>query len=139
MKRILTSILMAAGIAGPFVAHVAAQDNHAIADIPFAFIANKTTMPAGRYQLTQWDASAPVFVLRNATGRTIFVPLGSQQDGKPNKPSVTFACYDKKCVLAKITPPGSLTAYSLRSESVERSLHYTLGIASMVSIKLGAR
>ena len=139
MKRILTNILMAAGIAGPFVAHVAAQDHRAIADIPFAFIANRTTMPAGRYEVSQFDASGSLFVLRDATGRTIFVPLGTREDVKPNKPRVTFACYGKECVLAKITPPDSLTAYSLGSGSVEKNLHYTLGIASMVSIKLGAR
>lgn len=139
MKRVLTSILMAAGIAGPFVAHVAAQGHPATADIPFAFIANKTTMPAGRYRVTQFDASGYLFVLRNAAGGTIFVPLGAREDGNPDKPSVTFACYGRECLLTKIAQPGSSTAYSLSSRSVEKNLHYTLGIASMVSIKLGGR
>lgn len=139
MKRILISILMAAGIAGPFAAQVVAQGHPAIADIPFAFIANKATMPAGRYQVTQFDASGYLFVLRNATGQTIFVPLGTREDGQPDKPNVTFASYGKECLLVKITQPGSLTAYSLTSASVEKNLHYTLGFASMVSIKLGAR
>ena len=139
MKRILTRILMAAGIAGPFIAHVAAQDHRMIANIPFTFIANETTMPAGRYQLTQSDASESVFfVLRNATGRAIFVLLGNREDGKPNKPSITFACHANECVLAKIAPPDSLTEYSLGRDSVERTLHNTLGMASMVSIKLAA-
>ena len=139
MKRILTRILMAAGIAGPLVAHVAAQDHRMIANIPFPFIANETTMPAGRYQLTQWHAGGSAFVLQSATGRAIFVGLGVCEDGKPKTASITFACHDKQCVLAKIKPPATLTQYSLGRHSVERNLHHTLGVTSLVSIKLTAR
>jgi hypothetical protein len=136
MKRILTRILMAAGIAGPFVAHVAAQDYRLIANIPFTFIVNKTTMPAGRYQLTQWGASGSAFELRNATGRAIFVLLGTREGGKSKKASITFVCQGTRCVLDKIAPPDSLTEYSSGRDSVERNLHDTFGMASMVSIKL---
>ena len=137
MKRILTRILIAAGLAGPFVAHVAAQDHRMITNIPFTFNVNETTMPAGRYQLIQSDISGSgFFVLRNATGRAIFVLLGNREDGKPDKPSITFACHANKCVLAKIAPPASLTEYSLDRDSVKRTLHNRLGMASIVSIKL---
>jgi len=135
MKRILTRILMAAGIAGPFVAHVAAQDHRMIANIPFTFIANERTMPAGQYQLTQRSSSGSAFQLRNATGRAIFVLLGTREGGKPNRPSITFACHGKQCVLAKVAPPGSSTEYSSARDSVERNLQR---MASMVSIKLAA-
>jgi hypothetical protein len=138
MKRILTSILMAAGIAGPFVPGIAAQGHRMIANIPFTFIANGTTMPAGRYQLTQWGASQSAFELQNATGRAIFVPLGIREEGKPNKASITFACHAKQCVLAKIAPPASLAEYSLGRDSIERTLRHTSGMASMISIKLAA-
>ena len=136
MKRILTSILMAAGIAGPFVAHVAAEDDCMIANIPFTFIANETTMPAGRYQLARWGVSGSAFVLQNATGRAIFVPLGIREDRKANQGSITFACHGKRCVLAKIAPPASLTEYSSGRDSAKRNLHDKFGMASMVSIKL---
>jgi hypothetical protein len=130
MKRILTRILMAAGIAGPFVPHVAAQDM--IVNIPFTFVANGTTMPAGRYELTQSNASGSVFVLQNVTGRAIFVAFGAREIGQPNTPRITFACYGKECVLAKVAPPASLSAYSSNRASVERSLHRALGISSQV-------
>jgi hypothetical protein len=140
MKRILTRILMAAGIAGPFVAHVAAQDHRMIVNIPFTFIANEMTMPAGQYGLTQSSASGSTFLLRNATtGRAIFVGFGAREVGKPNAASITFACHGKQCVLAKVAPPASLSAYSLGRDSVERNLHHTLGMASLVSITLTAR
>lgn len=139
MRHILTRILMAAGIAGPFIAQVAAQDHRMIADIPFPFIVNETTMPAGRYQLTQFRAGESAFVLQNATGRAIFVGLGVREDGKPNTASITFACHGKQCVLAKIKPPATLTQYSLGRGSVERNLHHKLGMTSLVPIKLTAR
>ena len=62
MKRILTRILIAVGVAGPFVAHVAAQDHRMITNIPFTFNVNETTMPAGRYQLIQSDVSGSGFL-----------------------------------------------------------------------------
>jgi len=138
MKRILTSILMAAGIVGPFVTHVAAEDDGMIANIPFTFIANETTMPAGRYQLARWGVSGSAFVLQNATGRAIFVSLGNREDSKSNKASITFACHGKRCVLAKIAPPDSSTEYVLGRHSLERNLRHAFGMASMVSIKLAA-
>jgi hypothetical protein len=131
-------ILMAAGIVGPFIAHVAAQDHRMIANIPFTFVVNKTTMSAGRYQLTQWGAGGSAFELRNDRGRATFVLLGIRADVKSNKDSITFACYGKECVLTKIAPPASLSEYSSGRDSVERNGHHTFGMASMVSIKLAA-
>jgi hypothetical protein len=136
MKHIFKGIVMAAGIAGPFVAHIAAQDM--TANIPFTFVVNKTAMPAGRYQLTQWGTTGSAFELRNATGRATFVLLGIRADVKSNKASITFACYGKECVLAKIAPPASLSEYSSGRDSVERNKHRTFGMASKVSIKLAA-
>jgi len=139
MKRIMTSILMAAGIAGPLVAHLSAQDNRTAADIPFTFVANQTVMPAGRYELKQSDASGMVFIIRNADGRAAFVATGIHETGSPDRPHLTFACYGKECVLAKIAPAGSAIAYSLSERSVEKNLHHTLSVASMISIKLAPR
>ncbi|MBV8827629.1 MAG: hypothetical protein JO108_00215 [Acidobacteriaceae bacterium] len=139
MKRIMTSVLMAAGIAGPFVAHLGAQDNRTAADIPFAFVANQTVMSAGHYELVSIDASGSLFTLRNANGRGVLVTGGIRENGSPDRPHLTFACYGKECVLAKIAPPGSAIAYSLSERSVEKNLQHKLSVASMVSIKLAPR
>ena len=139
MKRTLTSVLMAAGIAGSLVAHLSAQNSRTVADIPFAFVANQTVMPAGRYELKQSDASGSSFALRNADGRAAFVTAGIRENGSPDRPHLTFACYGKECVLAKIAPPGSAIAYSLSERSVEKNLQHKLSVASMVSIKLAPR
>ena len=139
MKRMLTGILMAAGIAGPFVAHLTAQDSRTVADIPFAFVANQTVMSAGRYELNQSDASGSSFALRNANGRGVYFTAGIRETGTPDRPHLTFVCYGKECALAKIAPPASAIAYSLGARSVEKNLHHTLSVAAMVSVKLAPR
>jgi len=139
MKRMLTSILMAAGIAGPFVAHVGAQDSLAVANIPFTFVANQKVMSPGRYALNRADASGSTFTLRNVNGQAVIFMAGSLETGSPDRPHLTFACYGKECVLAKIAPPASAIAYSLSERALEKNLHHTLSVAAMVSIKVAAR
>jgi hypothetical protein len=137
MKHISLILLMTVGIAGPFAAQLGAQSNAAATDIPFDFIVSKHTLPAGRYEVQQWPGNASLFALRDHRGHGIFVQLANNERGNSDQPSVTFACYGKDCVLAKITPPHSDTAYGLSRNSIEKNLHHTLGMSSMVSIKLG--
>ena len=139
MKRIFTTLLMAAGIAVPFVAHVAAQEHTAVADIPFAFVVSQKTLPAGHYKVSQLNSGSSVFLLADDQRHSTIVQLGSLVQGTPDKPSITFACYGKECVLAKITPPDSETAYSLSPASIEKNLPHKLGMAALVSIKVPFR
>jgi len=139
MKRIITTFLMAVGITGPFVAHLVAQSNAAEAKIPFAFVVAHQTMPAGTYSVTRISAIAPVFTLRDGHGSSIVASFSRNETGKPAEPSLTFACYGKECVLAKITPPDSETAYSLSPASIEKNLPHKLGMAALVSIKVPFR
>jgi hypothetical protein len=139
MKRILVSLLTAVGITAPFVSSLAAQSNPQQADIPFAFLVSKRTMPAGRYRVTRLSPSAPVFALQDGRGSSVIVMLPRNEQGKPEAPSLTFACYGSEHVLAKVTPPDSDTAYALSNSSIEKNLSHKLGIASMVAIKISTR
>jgi len=138
MKRILVTLLTAVGITGPFVAHLAAQGNPLEADVPFAFVVSNHTLPPGKYRVSRATTAGPVFTLRGENA-AIMVQMPSNEDGKPQNPSLTFACYGKECVLAKITPPDSDIAYALSQSSIEKNLPHRLGMASMISIKLGSR
>ena len=75
MKRILTNMLMAVAITGPFVTSLAAQ-TQLEADIPFAFVAANQTMPAGRYIVSQYRSGSPIFLLNDGRRKAIFVQLG---------------------------------------------------------------
>jgi hypothetical protein len=139
MKRIFTTLLMAVGITGPLVSHLFAQRQAAVADIPFAFVVSHHTMPAGTYNVTRLTEIAPVFGLRDGHGSSIIANFSSNEPGKPTQPSLTFACSGKECVLAKITPPGSPTAYALSPASVEKNFSHKLGMAALVSVKIPVR
>jgi hypothetical protein len=139
MKRIFVTLLTAIGITSPFVVRLAAQTNSAVAEVPFAFVASNRTLPAGKYNVSELRPGSAIFSLRNAEGQSIFVQLPLSEDGKPENPSLTFACYGSECVLAKVTPPNSPTAYALNPSSIEKQLPHRLGMASMISIKLGSR
>ena len=139
MKRIFTTLLMAAGIAVPFVAHVAAQEHTAVADIPFAFVVSHNTLPAGHYKVSQLNAGSSVFLLADDQRHSTMVQLGSLVTGAPDKPSLTFACYGKECVLAKVTPPGTPNAYALSQSGIEKNLSHKLGMAALVSVKVPVR
>jgi hypothetical protein len=139
MKRMLVNILMAVGITGPFVAHLAAQGANAVAEIPFAFVVSGQTMPAGKYTISRMNAAGSTFGLRDNHGHASLVQLGVHETGRPQNPSLTFACYGNDCALAKITPPDSLMAYALPQKSIEKNLPHHLGFAAQVSIKMTAR
>jgi hypothetical protein len=139
MKRIFTSLLMAVAITVPFATHIAAQEHGAVADIPFAFVVSHTTLPAGQYKVSQLHMGSPVFLLADERRHSVMVQLGTLEKGTPDKPSVTFACYGKECVLAKITPPGTANAYALGESAIEKNLTHKLGMAALVSIKVPIR
>ena len=139
MKRFLTTLLMAVGIAGPFVPRLAAQQHSATADIPFAFVVSQTTMPAGHYKVSQLSLGSPVFLLADEQQHSTMVQLGKMEQGAPNKPSITFACSGKECVLAKVTPPGTYNAYALSKAGIEKNLSHKLGMSALVAVKVPIR
>jgi hypothetical protein len=137
MKRILTNILMAVGITVPFVTNLAAQSQVEVAKIPFAFIVSNVTMPAGTYDVARLTGTT--FSFHDGRGHSVMTQLSVGEDGKPEHPSLTFACYGKDCVLAKVTPPDSERAYAISKRAIEKNLTHTLGIATLLTIKLAPR
>jgi hypothetical protein len=137
MKRIFANLALAIGVSSLFVSTpLSAQDNSAVADVPFAFVVANQTLPAGKYNVSQIQYGSPVFSLRNEQGDALFVQLGVRTQGQPEHPSLTFACKGHACLLAKITPPNSSVAFGLiRNENKPQKLE----LVSMISIKLKAR
>ena len=136
MKRLLTSLVISIGITSPFVTILSAQTHTAVAEIPFAFVVDNQTMPAGKYNVSEISPGSPVFRLADPDRHAIMAQFGSPTASKSANPSLTFACYGNKRILAKVTPPDSEVSYSLSQESIDRRLTHKLGVASMISIKL---
>ena len=129
---------MAVGITGPFVMPLAAQTNAAVAEIPFAFEVGDRTMPAGQYTIKELSAYSSIFKVENEKGKGIFASFGVAVDGHPDKPSLTFVCFGKEHILTKVTPPNSNIAFELSKKTLESRRAHSIGVASMVSVKLTA-
>jgi hypothetical protein len=138
MKRIFVTLLAAVGLTGSLAVPLTAQSTPAQAKIPFSFVVSNQTLPAGTYAISRVTPVAPVFVLRGE-GSSVVVNFSQNEDGKPQNPSLTFVCYGNECVLDKIAPPDSTTAYSLSPAALEKNLPHKLGMASMISIKMTGR
>jgi hypothetical protein len=137
MKHVFKTLILAFGVGSLFVSHpLSAQDNRAVADVPFAFVVANRTLAAGKYDVSQLKNGTRVFSLRNENGDSLFVQLAGRMQGNPGKPSLTFFCHGKDCVLAKITPPNSGVAYGLTRGSLDVNRAKTTELASMVSITL---
>jgi hypothetical protein len=75
-KNIVLCALPVSLLAGGFSVLFAFQAARLIVDVPFEFMAGKTQLPAGKYEISQIDMSAPVLVIRNvAIGKGIDVPF----------------------------------------------------------------
>ena len=139
MTRQFTNTLLTAGLSALLgAAALSAQDKTEIANIPFAFHAQRATLEAGKY--TVQEGSNGLFLLRsNDGGGTAFVQMHPGVSADPRNPKLTFACYGGGCVLAKISVEGSEVSYAVSQSSIEKSLSRKLGFAAMISVPLKAR
>jgi len=135
LKRIVT-FLMAVGIAGPLASHLAAQGRSAEADIPFAFVVSNRTLPAGHYTISQLFAGGAVFSVNDGNHFSSSVMLANLEVDKAENSKLSFACDGKVCVLAKVRAPGSDTTYALVPSALQKALPRSVGMSSMISIKL---
>jgi hypothetical protein len=107
-QKKLTSTLTAA-LLTLITAAAYGQTNTMTAEIPFAFHAVGSNLPAGRYRVAPATINSPVMEVRNLdTGKTVYVPskvpiresvLGS----KDAQPRLVFQCRgNEACSLAKL-------------------------------------
>jgi hypothetical protein len=81
------------------------QTNTMIADIPFAFHAVGSNLPAGRYQVAPATTSSPVMEVRNLdTGKTAYVLSKVRvTESKDSEPRLVFQCRgEDDCSLARL-------------------------------------
>jgi hypothetical protein len=139
MTRQLTNTLLTAGLSALLgAAALSAQDRTETANVPFAFHTQQTTLEAGKYRIQEQNSKG-IFQLYAESGRSLFVAMHPVGSSDPNNPKLTFACYGGQCVLAKISMPGTDTAWGPSQSSIEKNLSHKLGVAAMISVPLRAR
>lgn len=96
-----------------FVASVNAQSTHRIkVDVPFQFILNGQTLPAGRYVIERTDAAKPnIVTLKKADGRIVRVVLTQrvERDKSTTAASLIFVQRKGKHYVFQVWNAGAMS------------------------------
>ncbi|MGA8028642.1 MAG: hypothetical protein WB992_15975 [Bryobacteraceae bacterium] len=137
MNRKLKHILLTAGFAVFGSLALTAQDQREVANIPFAFEASHTAMPAGQYTVKE-TGTRGLFQVYDAKGHGVFLSTASREQGKPENPRLAFRVSGDQHILAQVwTPDGA--GYGVSKSSIERDLNRKLEMASLISVRLTPR
>ena len=112
MKKLLHIPLFIIMFAGVLAINAQAQTK-VIADIPFAFSAGKTTLPAGRYTITVLNPTSDrkVLQIRSLNGRSSAVVLTNGIIGNASENAkLVFERYGDRYVFAQVQLAGDETA-----------------------------
>ncbi len=140
MKRHFTYLVLTAGLSAMLGSPTlsAQQDRTEIANVPFAFQANDTHLPAGQYTVTRSVTGGIVTIRENSTGHGIFVKTSPGDESKVNNPRLTFTCYGDDCVLSTIWMPDK-AAYAVYAPAHD-NLTRKMGLSTQIrSVRLTAR
>ena len=125
MKRFFNISLIVIVFAGVIAINAHAQTK-AIASIPFAFNAGKTTLPAGRYTITVLNPSSDrkILQIRSMNGRSSAVILTTGIIGNTSeKAKLVFERYGDRYVFAQAQMAGDDTALAaVRSKNKKASI-----------------
>lgn len=115
MKSMMNHLMVAA-VAMAAVAGVASAQTLKV-EVPFAFRASGTVMPAGTYYVVSrpTGSGVPIFrVLNLDAKRGILASAGLKHEGASNgEAKLVFRCYDSSCTLAQIWTGSAVGAYDI--------------------------
>ncbi len=133
MHRHFTKIILTAGLSALLGSlTLSAQDQREVANIPFAFEANHTTLPAGEYSVNRLN-SVGMFQIYDASGHSIFLSAPVQTLGAAD-PKLTFRCYGNDRVLSQIwTDEG--VGYGVVKSSWEKNRKLEMSAVISVALK----
>ena len=124
MNKVITASLFAAAAVFA-VGPVSAQTIDLRADVPFAFHAGRTSLPAGQYTVKQVNGMSGVshYTLRNQQTGTVIMVLANSRVMDPShayKPAqMVFLCHEQ-CVLSQIWGGGSEVGIRFRHDLTSR-------------------
>src|SRR5690348_3407632 len=131
MKLQLTAIVLTAGLSVLLGSStLSAQDQKAVANIPFAYHVGQQTFSPGKYTVAKSSSSQGLFALsETGTGRGILMTVIQENTGD-NAWNLTFSCYAGDCSLSQIRIAGN--AYNLIARPPVRAGK----VAAMISVPL---
>ena len=124
MKKFFHIPLITILFAGVLVTNAQAQPQRVIANIPFAFSAGKTTLPAGRYTITILNPSSDrkILQIRSLNGRSSAVVLTTGIIGNASENAkLVFERYDDRYVFAQAQMAGDETTLAAVRSKADRA------------------
>ncbi len=121
LHKLQMGILLIAALLG-WVGFASAQPQILTAEVPFAFMVENTTLPAGMYEVQQVDSWE--FVLSDAKGvvKVAFVTEPTERLDRASMGELVFNVYGDKYFLSKMWFPGAMDGYALARTRAERGL-----------------
>jgi hypothetical protein len=111
-------------------ASASAQTLKVKADIPFDFVVNKASMPAGEYTIQSLGDLTPVLVIRDANGKAkeMVVPNSCESLNKAQQTKLVFHRYGDRYFLSQIWSAGETAGREIPkgSRELEVALDYPM-------------
>jgi len=123
--KMLVVIFLLAGVANVTVRAQALAEGTIVADVPFEFVVNETTLPAGRYTLRRLDQTEPQSLeIRSANGHkaVLFEAQNAQTPQIPRDPQLVFNKVGDQYFLSQIWANDTNLGYELPRTKAEEEL-----------------
>ena len=139
MKTNFRNFLMGAGLTAMLWAPLLkAEENLAVAKIPFDFQVNQTSLPAGTYAVIM-DGNMATIRLRNEnTGKSIMLMPPGRETNTSSTPRLCFRQYSDHYFLSGIYTTGN-PGYTLNKGSLERELEHSKPAVAMAYVAMESR
>jgi len=128
MKRQILSVAAAFLLSIIAAAQCDAQQTVMKVNIPFAFGAGNTMLPAGEYGIRRYAVGEVVQLIRQSDGEPLILvtTLAVERTGKPLSPGLIFNQYGNDYFLSEIWV-GNTQGRQLRKSPLEKELTSTMG------------
>jgi len=122
MKKQATTvlILMLAALTG--LVNAQAVRPRIVANVPFEFIANGKTMPAGKCTITALGDGMTILSIRSGNENLLAVPQDTESRHASEKTTLVFHRYGDLYFLASISRQGQTRGYELPVQKIEAEL-----------------
>jgi hypothetical protein len=115
MKRSITTLISALGL-WLATGCVYAQEINVTANVPFNFMVQDATLPAGSYIVESLGSASPALVVRNSdSGRSLLLmPTSAEKLNASDKTKLVFHRYGSEYFLSQIWVEGEHTGREVR-------------------------
>jgi hypothetical protein len=131
MKQHLRNIVLTAGLSVLLGSStLSAQDQKAVANVPFAYQVGQKNLTSGSYTIQKVNASGVFRLRHDQLSHSIFFSATPLDTGRNNESKLTFSCYAGQCSLSEVWMAGN--GY----RSTARATVSQGRVAAMISVPL---